>query len=364
MLTRVSKTVRALWGSRTAAFISTAILFYIVSAAANYGFMNKWALRDHGDDRFSFQTMLDGNATRPFVYRQLIPRVANTADLLVPESIQDQIIRTVNIPKFYNSKIQLSEADEYAFRYRVVMLLNFGGLFLALILLRIFLLKCGYSRQAALFAPVLFILAFPYLETVGGYFYDCWEIVFFTAAVLLAWQGHWLALVVLSCAATLNKESFLFLIPTLFPFLCAHFSKKKSATLVLMAGGISLATNLLVKFAYSYNPGGMVEFNLQQHIRALLSPGSLFDVEVTYGMISPRGFSIITVLLLIYLVKFGRSGLSRPMQQHAWIALAINLPLYFLFCWPGELRNLSLLYPTAVALLAGCIQRIDNASTA
>ena len=42
----------------------------------------------------------------------------------------------------------------------------------------------------------------------------------------------------------------------------------------------------------------------------------------------------------------------RLMQRHAQIAAAINLPLYVLFCAPGELRNLSMLYVVLLVVLA------------
>ena len=48
----------------------------------------------------------------------------------------------------------------------------------------------------------------------------------------------------------------------------------------------------------------------------------------------------------------GWRRLPRIVQRHAQIAAAINLPLYFLFCSEGELRNLSFLYVVLLLLLA------------
>ena len=49
--------------------------------------------------------------------------------------------------------------------------------------------------------------------------------------------------------------------------------------------------------------------------------------------------------------------LSRAMQRHAFLAAAINVPLYLIFCNPGELRNLSMLSVALLALLAANLDR-------
>jgi hypothetical protein len=44
--------------------------------------------------------------------------------------------------------------------------------------------------------------------------------------------------------------------------------------------------------------------------------------------------------------------LPRPIQRHAQLAAAINIPLYLLFVVPGELRDLSMLYIVFLLVLA------------
>jgi hypothetical protein len=50
------------------------------------------------------------------------------------------------------------------------------------------------------------------------------------------------------------------------------------------------------------------------------------------------------------------------MKRHAQIAAMINVPLYFLFCLPGELRDLSFLYVALVLLIAANIARSSQSS--
>jgi hypothetical protein len=52
------------------------------------------------------------------------------------------------------------------------------------------------------------------------------------------------------------------------------------------------------------------------------------------------------------LVRSGWGRLTPAFQQHALIALAINLPLFIVFCYPGEIRNLSLMWVTLAMLIA------------
>ncbi len=47
----------------------------------------------------------------------------------------------------------------------------------------------------------------------------------------------------------------------------------------------------------------------------------------------------------------GRSS-SPTVKLHAKIAAVINFPLFILFCTPGEMRDLSLLYLTFILIMA------------
>jgi hypothetical protein len=56
--------------------------------------------------------------------------------------------------------------------------------------------------------------------------------------------------------------------------------------------------------------------------------------------------------LLAWTFWRGWRYLPATVQRHALVAAVINIPLYLLFCWPGEIRNLSLLYIVFLLLLA------------
>lgn len=194
-------------GSKVIAVILVLSFFYVVTAASHYGFFNKWALRD-GHEKMGFKVMMEGTAYRPYVYRQLVPLLSKGASTILPQEVQTFIAERVLLLDAYGDTVELEERSGSEFHYGFLFLASFCGLFLSLVLLRKLLLELGFNPLESLLAPAVFALLYPYVETIGGYYYDSVEIVFFCAAVLLASRGWSVALVLLALPATMNKESF------------------------------------------------------------------------------------------------------------------------------------------------------------
>jgi hypothetical protein len=161
-----SRTTNAVAFSPIASWLLQATLFWVAAAAAYSGFVAKWGLRD-GVQRFGIERMLDGTAEKPFLYRQLIPLVANAAAAVTPLRVQDVVVARIN-PQVTFVRVTGADNDKYAFRYRVVCLTGFAGLLLSLCLLRTTLLDLGIGHAASFLASAAFALSFPYLQTVSG----------------------------------------------------------------------------------------------------------------------------------------------------------------------------------------------------
>ena len=101
---------------------------------------------------------------------------------------------------------------------------------------------------------------------------------------------------------------------------------------------------------------------LPENIALYLDPGQYFELELNYAVSTPQGFALPYLLALALLSTIGFPRLPRHFRLHIWAALAINLPLFWLFCWGDELRNLSLLYPALIALIAATLSRFDGDS--
>jgi hypothetical protein len=76
-------------------------------------------------------------------------------------------------------------------------------------------------------------------------------------------------------------------------------------------------------------------------------------------------FDLLSLVLIVWTVWRGWRKLPQAIQRHGQIAAVINFPLYLLFCVPGEIRDLSMLFVTFFLLLAANLTRwIDEGAGA
>jgi hypothetical protein len=361
MLSRLRDLSQKFAASRLATFLLYFAIFWAVAAATNAGFVAKWGLRDKWDI-FGIEAMLDGTAKRPFVYRQLAPLVANVLDRQAPDSWKAEFEQLAGRLSNSFSTVATSDQPEFSFRYRVVYYLSFFSLLISLFLLRRILIEWGLDEGIALIAPIAFVLLTPYLQTEGGYFYDSIELLFFSAGFLLASRGKIAALIALTVPATINKESYFFFLATLYPLL-RHVASRRDASIGIGAAmSVSLAVGLIIKFLFRDAPGGIVEFNLLHNLEQFSHLSFYFRGELTYGIIGPRGAFVGTLLFLAIVALRGWPPCNPVIKQHIVISAAVTLPLALLFAYPGELRNLSILYVGFVVLLGYALRRAHTSS--
>ena len=331
------------------------VFFWIVAAAAFSGFAGKWGLRD-GDPRFGVSAMLEHEAHKPFVYRQLVPDLARRIEAAVPDRVEERVAKRFRPDEVF-AKSHPGSGHAERFRYAIVYYLSFLALLGSLYLLRRILLHFRVSPLAAVLAPTAFVLGFPYLQTVGGYFYDMVELLFASLAFLLAVRGRLLALAALVLVATLNKETFFFVLPALYPLLRGHLGRRQAwcaiALLVLLAG----LMNVALKAAYLDASGGALEWHLLTNIQAYLSGNPYFRLETTYGLVGPSRAFVGTLAVLGIVLWRAWPLAPRVVRRHLALCLLVNLPLFLAFCATGELRNLSMAFTGLVLLVAFLIDR-------
>lgn len=332
--------------------------FWMVAAAGFSGGVQKHGMPD-GARGGGIEVMLDASAKKPYVYRQLAPLVANALDSVVPASLKDAIGAAVAPEQTYTRTYSVIK-PEFRFRYICVYYLSFLSLFVSLFVLRRILLDYGIERWIALAAPATFVLAFPYIQTGGGFYYDQVELCFLTLAYLAALRGNLLLLGAISLAGTLNKEAFFFFVPALFPLLYERVGRKRA----LLACGIAILlaglVNVALKIMFFSSAGVAAEFKLFRNILNYLNPLTYLKFENTYGIVGPAGVFAGTMAIVTIIFLRGWPTTPARVQQHILIAGALNLPLFFAFCAPGELRNLSLLFISFVILGANSLQAWVN----
>lgn len=84
------------------------ILYAAISSMVLNVFMQTRSLEE-GSKAFGFAAMLAGTAERPYVYRQLIPMIANHATELIPEKDRDAFVQ-YHLDKFRLKQQYFGEA--------------------------------------------------------------------------------------------------------------------------------------------------------------------------------------------------------------------------------------------------------------
>lgn len=330
------------------------MVFYAAAAAGHSGYFAKWAFGD-GSDRGALGAV-DGTAERPFVYRQLVPRIAVSISHLVSAERKEHIVRDGWMkhfaPQVNYARSKPLDNVEQSFVYQVMYFISFTGLFLALLVMYRWCRDLGCGLSTSVLAPVIFAVFYPVFMTRGGYWYNSVEVLFLMSAAWLAVNGHWSGLLIISAIAPLNKESYIFFVPTLYPLLRGKLDTQRSLLVTgaccLIAGG----AHFFVRQAFSGNTGQGFEFYLWDNLAFYANPLSYLGQEANYGVPMPRGVALPNLAILGLLVVTAWKYVSDSMRQHAFVALAVNLPLLVLFCWRDELRNLSMLYPSLITLMA------------
>ncbi|MDR5759100.1 hypothetical protein [Caballeronia sp. LZ035] len=337
--------------SRLSGWILLVFIYYIAAASSFGGFMLKWQFSE--GTRYTLPMMLDGTADRPFVYRQLLPMVANEVGALIPERVQASFLNKLaedppvsNPIHRYFPNASDAANPRYALRYFVVYALSFVSMFMAMFLVRAVCLEMKFDKTAATLTPLVIALIFPLIQTEGGYFYDMPELMFMALGTLLAARGKTVMLAIVTIVATLNKESYLLFLLTLMPLMMTRFSIKRTA---LTTGGLlvlAALVNMAIKHKYALNDGGVIEFQLSSHLQYLLNPRNYLRTEINYGMLTTKGFNLLNLLLFALVFKSGWQGLPRHARQQGLIGIVLTVPLFIAFCYRDELRNLSFMWMT------------------
>ena len=101
---------------------------------------------------------------------------------------------------------------------------------------------------------------------------------------------------------------------------------------------------LFIHQLYNGNAGGTTSFQLWNQLKSFTTLKTFFYTSTTYGLPLGSRLFFLHIIYVIWIMKNVWKNIPHIFKQHAKIAAIINVPLYLLFCAPGELRNLSFLY--------------------
>jgi hypothetical protein len=334
-------------------------LFVIASAASFSSFYQKWHFREAGvrgfDPGVEFGQMIDGKARRPYVYRQLIPFSANVLTRMLPVSTI-----SAKFPARAKERIKVAfdlRSKTYPVQYLIVYAETYLAALLAIFALYLVCRAANLPPPVAVFAAVIFMLLFPLIGVKGGYFFDFPELLFLAAGAWIAMKFDWWFLIPVAALGAWNKESFLLFMFTLYPLLRRRHSRFACLLGVAILLAVCAAVYLPIRMHFANNPGAMVEWHLKDQVAFYLHPFAMDTwVDRTYDLMFPALSGPLPTLFLVWTVWRAWKHLPVWLKRHAQIAALVNVPLYLLFCQPGEFRDLSLLYVSLLLVIATNLQ--------
>ena len=329
--------------------ILLSFIFYVISSVAFGGYALKWSWVNEWAPAH-FNACYDETASRPFIYRRFLFYSAKKIESLIPEQRKAKLIRSLQKRNFTQYFSQVHIDPNYYIAYHLVYFLSFACFFACLFVLRRIGFEITGSKDIGTVSACCFGLLFPLTDS--RYFYDFSEVLFFSLATLFALKGWWKALLILSPIAEYNKESFLFFLMTLFPILVTKIGMKKAGIVSVVSILFSGCVYLYERSIFSANSGSTTFYQLPAHLEHIFNYHSWFDTGIQYGMIFGYGTFLPYLLLLAWIIKCTWKKLLPAFRYHIEIALALNIPLYLLFCALNEIRNFSLLYMGFMIMLA------------
>lgn len=346
-------------GSRVSTRHIVLLCAYLLVAAASFcGMYAKHGFGLPGSGA-ELPAMLDGTADRPYVYRQLLPAMANLGEKIIPRGVQERFVAHLALDAPAHSPLRNtftraanSDNPRYALRYYIVYGLAFAGLLAAMFVLRAICLDMTGDEAASTIAPLAFALAVP-----ASYYYDFPELFFMTLGVWLALRGKALWLIPLTLVATFNKESFPFFVLALYPFLRERVSRRTTLLCLGACFALGAAVNVLVKLEYAGNAGAPALINLWFNLRFFADPRNYLLTEWTYGLLMPKGVNVLILFVLFVLVRAGWGGLPTVAKRHALFVAAINVPLFLALGYADEVRALSMIDVSAVLIVCVALAR-------
>ncbi len=342
---------------RAARAAAILVFLLLVSAAAHHGFFSKWALRDdeayYGPMPFSAAQMLDGTAARPYVYRQLLPTMADGLYSVMPDGLREAARQKLQNRDGTPWRLNTPESrqPDYAVRYYILFYLSFGFTLLAALALYRLAIELSGDVAGALAGTSVLLLMMPLLQSWGGFLYDFPE-VFFTAAAALCALRRWrIAFLLMALLGVLNKETFILITVCLAPFFIRKATWRPDAIFLLAALAVQAAAHLFIRQIYADNPSGGSFFWLWHNLAHFVDWRSYVAVEVAYDLLLPHPLALVWLAFYALIGVAAWPNFSREVKMFVAATFAINVPLYLLFCHPGEARNLSMLFvPLALAV--------------
>jgi hypothetical protein len=337
------------WILLTAVYVFTAAL--VLNA-----FMSQWGFRGENSP-FGFERMLSYSAERPYVYRVLSPTVINAAAAMVPDVLvaDRQTWLLEESPLLRYRQPQESWSVEKSVKWHVAYFYLFACLLGVLYAARV-LTRSVYDVTPlfADFAPIVALLFLPLTFHFGGYLYDFAELALMLLCLIALVKSRLTWFYPLYLLAILNKESNVLISVFFFAVMYDALPRKRllaHCAVQVAAGALIL---LALRIVFLDNGGSQALLSFPLNLLFWLSPSAYWNFITPYAPLIPvpRGANLISLFLLVFLVSWAWSHKPGAVRRLVLLSAACNLPLFLLFAFLDEIRNLSITFPAIY--LVGC----------
>ncbi len=291
--------------------------------------------------------MVYGIAYKPYMYRVLLPYIANKIILSIPEKIRITIAQVT----YHSPTLKPIFSDRrwyiyYASEYYVVLMLMYASLWGFVFSFRYFFRGLFKTSERFVDAVSLsVILGLPCLYWPTTYIYDFTTLFLFTLGLATMIRRKWRLYLFIFVLACLNKETTI-LLTCIYAIHFFKDQKLKLSTyiiLLLIQIAIFISIKTFIDALFIHNRGVLVEFWLKRNIFLLVRP---YPISI-----------YLQWLALGFLVIYKWSEKPLFLKQ----GLLILMPLLIaavIWGWINELRALYEVYPIVILLMSYSIARI------
>ena len=298
------------------------------------------------DDKPSmFGDMIYGKASKPFVYRVLLPATVRVLSAPVPQTLRDTISNKIEDNISLNKLFKkLQWEKELAVEYSFAMLIMFFSLWGFSFAVRyLFILFYNASSWFADSVSVLALLGLPTMFQYTSFIYDFPLLLLYTLGLIFLYKQDWKKFLIIFLIGCINKETTILLTLVFYIFYKSGIKKELFNKLLIAQFAIFILVKSSLYFIFKNNPGTFIEFHLIDHNLRLLTGYDLTLAAAVLGL----------VLLVFY--KWN----EKP--DFLKTSLLMLVPLVTLTLFLGfldELRDYYEVYPAVIIFIAHSIARI------
>jgi hypothetical protein len=294
-----------------------------------------------------FGEMIYGKASKPFVYRVLLPATVRMLSAPVPDIIRNTIVNkiddNISLNKLFKKlKWEKELAVEYFFAMIIMFLSLWGFSFTVRYLFTLFYNTSYWFADSV---SVLALLGLPTMFQYTSFIYDFPLLFFYTLGLVFLYKQDWIKFLLIFLIGCINKETTILLTLIFYIYYKSDLKKELFNKLLIAQFTIFILVKSTLYFIFKNNPGSFIEFHLIDHNLRLLTGYNLTLAATLLGLI----------LLVFY--KWN----EKP--RYLKISLSMLVPLIILTIFLGfldELRDYYEIYPVVIIFITHSIARILN----